>query len=100
MRSVNIAELKNKLSTYVKYAKAGETVIIRDRNTPVAQLMPLVEEEGLSEYERDSRELIAKGLMRPAKRPMDWDAFWKLPRPELKDNALLQALLDEREEGR
>ena len=44
MRTVNIAELKNKLSTYITYAKAGETVVIRDRNTPVAQLTPFPNE--------------------------------------------------------
>jgi prevent-host-death family protein len=52
MRTVNIAELKNRLSTYVKYAKAGETVIIRDRNTPVAQLVPLPAMDGLDDGAR------------------------------------------------
>jgi antitoxin (DNA-binding transcriptional repressor) of toxin-antitoxin stability system len=28
MRSVNIAELKNRLSAYITYAKAGETIVI------------------------------------------------------------------------
>jgi prevent-host-death family protein len=97
MRNVNIAELKNKLSTYVRYARAGETVIIRDRNTPVAQLVPMPVDDNLTDEERD---LVARGLLRPRKRPFDPEKFWKLPRPELKDNALLQALLDEREEGR
>jgi prevent-host-death family protein len=97
MRTVNIAELKNRLSTYVKYAKAGETVIVRDRNTPVAQLVPMPVDDSLTEDERD---LVARGLMRPRQRPWDPEKFFKLPRPKLKGNALLQALLDEREEGR
>jgi prevent-host-death family protein len=42
MRTVNIAELKNRLSTYLNFAKAGEEVIIRDRNRPVARLVPYV----------------------------------------------------------
>ena len=45
MRSVNVAELKNRLSTYLTYAKAGEVVVIRDRNLPVAKLIPFVAEE-------------------------------------------------------
>jgi prevent-host-death family protein len=97
MRSVNIAELKNRLSTYVKYARGGETVIVRDRNTPVAQLVPMPVDDGLTE---EARDLVARGLMRPAKEPYDPEKFLKMPRPKLKDNALLQALLDEREEGR
>jgi prevent-host-death family protein len=40
MRSVNIAKLKNQLSKYVTFAKAGEEIIIRDRSLPVAKLVP------------------------------------------------------------
>jgi hypothetical protein len=36
MRSVNVAELKNRLSTYLAYARNGEVIVIRDRNLPVA----------------------------------------------------------------
>ena len=97
MRTVNIAELKNRLSTYVKYARAGETVVIRDRNTAVAQLVPLPVDDSLNEEER---ELVAAGLMRLAEKPCDAAAFLKRPRPKVKGNGLTQALLDERAEGR
>src|SRR5258705_13815012 len=40
MRSVNVAELKNRLSKYLTFAKGGEVVVIRDRNLPVAKLVP------------------------------------------------------------
>jgi len=40
MRSVNVAELKNWLSKYLTFAKGGEEIIIRDRNLPVAKLVP------------------------------------------------------------
>ena len=96
MRSVNIAELKNRLSTYITFAKAGEEVIIRDRNRPVAKLVPFVA-EGLSE---EDMELVAKGLMKLPEKPMDWDAFDKMPLAELSSGSLTQALLDEREESR
>jgi prevent-host-death family protein len=39
MKTVNIAELKNRLSTYVRFARNGEEVVIRDRNLPVAKLV-------------------------------------------------------------
>ena len=97
MRTVNIAELKNRLSTYITYAKAGETVIIRDRNTPVAQLVPFAPNEDLSDEERS---LVADGIMTMPKKPWDFDAFDKLPWPKVEGNALTQALLDERNEGR
>jgi prevent-host-death family protein len=97
MRSVNIAELKNRLSTYITYAKAGETIVIRDRNTPVAQLVPLPVDESLSQEER---ELVAAGIMRMPEKPWDIEAFDHLPMPKVEGNALTQALLDERDEGR
>ena len=95
MRTVNIAELKNRLSTYITYAKAGETIIIRDRNTAVAQLVPLPVDD-LSEEER---ELVAAGVLRLGERPRDWSALDKLPWPKVKGNAAVQALLDDRNES-
>jgi prevent-host-death family protein len=97
MRSVNIAELKNRLSAYITFARAGEEVIIRDRNRPVAKLVPFVT-EGLSP---DDMELVAKGLMKLPERPMDWEAFSRLPLPRARRGAsLTRALLEEREESR
>jgi prevent-host-death family protein len=40
MRSVNVAELKNRLSKYLTFVKAGQEVVIRDRNLPVAKIIP------------------------------------------------------------
>ena len=50
MRSVNVAELKDQLSKYLTFAKAGEEVVIRDRNLPVAKLVPF-SAEGADEQE-------------------------------------------------
>jgi prevent-host-death family protein len=97
MRTVNIAELKNRLSTYITYAKAGETVIIRDRNTPVAQLVPIPPDDNLSDEERS---LVADGIITMPKKPWDLAALDNLPWPKVEGNALTQALLDERNEGR
>jgi prevent-host-death family protein len=44
MRSVSVAELKNRLSKYLTFAKGGEEVVIRDRNLPVAKLVPFLAE--------------------------------------------------------
>ena len=41
MKSVNIAELKNRLSVYLNEVKAGEEILVRDRNQPVARIVPL-----------------------------------------------------------
>ena len=41
MKSVNIQEAKTHLSRHLKRVKQGETLVICDRNTPVAELRPL-----------------------------------------------------------
>ena len=40
MRSVGLKILKNKLSEYVRLAAAGETVLVTDRDSVVAELVP------------------------------------------------------------
>ena len=41
MIQININEAKAKLSKYAKMVKAGETVILCDRNKPFAEIRPL-----------------------------------------------------------
>ena len=40
MRAVGLKMLKNKLSEYVRFAAAGETVLITDRDAVVAEIVP------------------------------------------------------------
>jgi antitoxin (DNA-binding transcriptional repressor) of toxin-antitoxin stability system len=40
MKSVHVAELKNRLSAYLRVPRSGEEIVIRDRNLPTANLMP------------------------------------------------------------
>lgn len=41
MTHVNVAEVKSRLSYYLRLATSGEKVIICDRNKPVAELVPI-----------------------------------------------------------
>lgn len=47
-RTVGVAELKAKLSEYLREARRGRTVTVLDRETPVAQLVPMASTELLS----------------------------------------------------
>jgi prevent-host-death family protein len=38
--SVNVRELKSRLSHYLRLAKAGETVEITERGTPIGRIVP------------------------------------------------------------
>ena len=41
MKQVRIAELKSRLSEYLRAARRGETILVLDRDTPVAQIVPI-----------------------------------------------------------
>ena len=40
MKAVGTAELKSRLSKYLRDVRRGETVTVLDRSTPVARIMP------------------------------------------------------------
>jgi prevent-host-death family protein len=41
MKQVRIAELKARLSEYLRIVRRGETIAVLDRDTPVAQIVPV-----------------------------------------------------------
>lgn len=43
MRQVGIAELKARLSEYLRAVRRGESIAVLDRETPVARLVPVTE---------------------------------------------------------
>ena len=47
MRQVGIAELKSRLSEYLRAVRRGETISILDRETPIAQIVPVRHNSGL-----------------------------------------------------
>ena len=47
MKRVKIAELKDNLSRYLRAAERGASVVVTDRDRPVARLVPVLIEEGI-----------------------------------------------------
>ena len=41
MKQVRIADLKARLSEYLRAVRRGESIAVLDRNTPVAQIVPV-----------------------------------------------------------
>ena len=94
MRTVNIAELKNNLSAYLEQVKNGEELIVKDRNRPVARLVPLTAGEDLDAEEES---LVAAGLMRlPVKKKSD--DFLALPAPQVAMADIQAVIRAERDE--
>jgi prevent-host-death family protein len=96
MRSVNVAELKDQLSKYLKFAKGGEEVVIRDRNLPVAKLVPF-SAEGADEQEL---KLVAAGKLRLPKARLDVKQLLKISTGRVAGNKAIQAIAADREEKR
>lgn len=86
MKEVRIAELKARLSEYLRAVRRGETIAVLDRETPVAQIVPVRDRATL----RIRKPTI--GTPRPNRVP--------LPRPSRLKIDVVQLLLEERQSHR
>jgi prevent-host-death family protein len=60
MRSTNIADLRNRLTQYLKEVRAGQEIIVRDRQRPIAKIVPFT----VDEDEDEDADLVAAGVIR------------------------------------
>jgi prevent-host-death family protein len=96
MEKATISELKNRLSAYLKKVRAGHTILILDRDQPVARL----ERVGSAERTDDRLTRLERaGLLRRATRPVNVKALRSQPAPRAT-HSILQALIEERSDGR
>lgn len=100
MKTVNVADLKNRLSAYLQLVREGEEVIVKDRNQPVARITRY-DASGLTESER---RLVASGVLKlPEEETPNWDQFleeyFARPGGKISQEALVRAVVEEREEG-
>jgi prevent-host-death family protein len=89
---VNVAELKNRLSKYLTFAKGGEEIVIRDRNLPVAKLVPF-SAEGADDQELM---LVAAGKLRLPSVQLEVKELLKIPTGKVAGNKAIQAVLADR----
>jgi prevent-host-death family protein len=94
MRSVNVAELKNRLSKYLSFAKSGEEVVIRDRNLPVAKLVPFSAEDA----DDQDLVLVAAGKLRLPETRLNVEALMKIRTGKVAGQKAIRALISERED--
>jgi len=94
MKSVNIAELKNRLSWYLNEVRAGEEILIRDRDLPIARIVPF---QLAPDQDAELLSLAAQGKLRLGEGVLD-ESFWDLPAPRVPADALRQAIDRERDE--
>lgn len=95
MRTVNIAELKARLSAHIRRVRAGEEVLVCDRNKPVARIIPC----GLEDYSEREQRLIARGVLTPPARRRRPSASWPKPAGNIPDG-VMDRIWEEEREGR
>ena len=96
MKNARISELRDSLSEYLTRVRKGETVIVYDRDTPIARIEPISPADNKAPewvQEAERRGILAPAKIRDRK---------PLP-PPIKIAAkfsVLEALLEERRSGR
>ena len=91
MKNVSITNLKSSLSNYITQVKNGEDIIVTDRGSPVAKLIPF------KEWHHSNRKTLAKkGIINIGKGKLSNIFFKPSPISDLT-NSTLKALLEERE---
>jgi len=86
MKAVRIAELKARLSEYLRAVRRGETIAVLDRETPVAQIVPVRDRPTLRVRKP------ARGTPPPNRVP--------LPKPLKVSIDIVRLLLEERQSHR
>ena len=88
--SVGVRELRQDASKVLGLVKSGESVIVTEWGTPVAEIRPI--------QATTIQDLIDAGLVTPAKDKFDPKVFEPLPNPE--GRSLLKEFLKDRREAR
>lgn len=96
MKNARISELRDKLSEYLARVRKGETVIVYDRDTPIARIEPIATAPS------DIPEWVLDAYRRGVATPPRIRDGAHLPDPvkPRKPVGLVEALLEERRSGR
>jgi prevent-host-death family protein len=94
MRSANIADLRNHLTQYLQEVRAGEEIVVRDRQRPIAKIVPFTVDADQAE----DAALVAAGLMRKGTGSIP-PSFWSARRPRVSVRAAVAAVTADRDEA-
>ena len=104
MIQVNISEVKNRLSYYLRLVRGGEQIEILDRKTPLARIIHVSKAENENHETPWIKEMVGLGIVSPPEKkgfPAHLLNRKKMALPQTKGKAsALKALLEERNAGR
>jgi len=86
MNTVNIANLKAKLSHFLRRVRNGDTIIVLDRHVPVARIVP---------HEPDTDDDAV-----PSRKPAALLSDFRIPPKPLCSSGSLEVLLEQRQQNR
>ena len=92
MRSTNIADLRNRLTQYLREVRAGEEIVVRDRQRPIAKIVPF----SVDEDDAEDAALVAAGLMRKGSGSLP-RSFWIARRPRVACRRAVAAVRADRD---
>jgi prevent-host-death family protein len=93
MKTVNIGDLKARLSSYIKHVREGEEVLVCDRNRPVARLVPV----NLDDQSEQTKRLVARGVLAPPLKKRSASDNWPAPPGNVPDKVMKRLWQEERE---
>lgn len=97
MQTVNVAELKNNLSHYLRLVQQGNEITVKDRERVIARIVPAAPS---TDYDKELLELAAQGKIKLPQAPPDPN-LWRAIKPaKLKTKGkavsnLLRRIIDE-----
>jgi prevent-host-death family protein len=95
MKTTAVAKLKAHLSKYLRLVRAGEEILVTDRDVPVARIVPVGD---LGSDLESLRDLERQGVLKLGSGRLPKD-FWKLPRGKDPAAHVRSAASEERERG-
>lgn len=93
MRTVNISDLKARLSAHIQHVRDGEELLVCDRNQPVARIVPC----SANDQPERERKLIARGILTPPLKRRMRPVAWPSPPGNISDTVMKQVWREERE---
>jgi antitoxin (DNA-binding transcriptional repressor) of toxin-antitoxin stability system len=95
MERATISQVKNHLSSYIRKVRAGQSILILDRDHPVARIEPVTIED---DPEGRLASMAREGLLKLPTQPVPIKML-KSATP-IRVTGVLEALLEERRTGR
>jgi len=99
MKTASVTEVKSGLSKFLELVKNGEAILITDRGVPVARIESVRSDQNETGEQARLSRLERAGLVRRG-RPISRRLLSGAPAALKKGASAVQALLEERREGR